>query len=404
MNTIDWLLIAAGTVAIGTMLRPKLVRNIDWQATVTPLASIIGSGFLVVVPILAHLAGGYALIAISLIIGLSLWVGSALRYNILHENFEPNRWRGNHLDFAERLSDIALALAYVISIAFYLRLLSSFVLEGFEINEPLYANMLTTGILISIGFYGYRRGLSGLERLELYSVTVKLAIISALLVGLLLFDLDSEALPLSPPRFEHAVDTFRQLGGLLLIVQGFETSLYLRAAYPPDVRARTMRNAQWLAGLIYIGFVALAMPLLGQFTDIKPTDTAIIELGKEVAFVLPTMLILAAVMSQFSAAVADTIGAGGVIEQETDGRITAHTGYTVILGLSCAIIWSSDIFAIVAMASRAFALYYFLQTIITIARVNHCEVGLKRRILTLSYSALAMILLMIVLFAIPADA
>ncbi|MDG0978697.1 MAG: hypothetical protein P8O79_03120 [Halieaceae bacterium] len=134
MNAIDWLLVSVATVAVILMLRPQLVRQIDWQATVTPLASIIGSGFLVVVPILAHLAGGYALIAISLIIGLSLWVGSALRYNILHENFEPSRWRGNHLDLAERLSDIALALAYVISIAFYLRLLSSFVLEGFDIN------------------------------------------------------------------------------------------------------------------------------------------------------------------------------------------------------------------------------------------------------------------------------
>ena len=404
MSEIDWLLIAIAATAIILMLRPQVVKRNDWQATVTPLASIIGSGFLVVVPILAHLAGGFALIAIGLIIGLSLWVGSALRYNILHENFEPSRWRGNHLDLAERLSDIALALAYVISIAFYLRLLSSFVLEGFDINEPLYAKVLTTGILSSIGSYGYLRGLSGLERLELYSVTVKLAIIAALLVGLIFFDLDANALPLSTPSFDHATNTLRQLGGLLLIVQGFETSLYLRSAYPPEVRARTMRNAQWLAGLIYIAFVALAMPLLGQFTDIKPTDTAIIELGKEVAFVLPTMLVLAAVMSQFSAAVADTIGAGGVIEQETDGRITAHMGYAVILGLSCIIIWTSDIFSIVAMASRAFAFYYFLQTIITVARVNHCEVGVKRNMLTLSYSALALLLLLIVLFAIPADA
>ena len=44
--------------------------------------------------------------------------------------------------------------------------------------------------------------------------------------------------------------------GLLITVQGFETSHNLGNAYSQDVRVRTMRHAQWFAAAIYLAFLA----------------------------------------------------------------------------------------------------------------------------------------------------
>ncbi len=82
----SWLdgLLVAISVAIALILPRPAVRDARfWQAT-PPLASIIGSGFLVVAPLLAGIAGTLSVAAISAIVLLSLWLGSALRFNIRH--------------------------------------------------------------------------------------------------------------------------------------------------------------------------------------------------------------------------------------------------------------------------------------------------------------------------------
>ena len=53
-----------------------------FSATATPLASIFGSGFLVIVPILNGAVGPYSLIAMAGICGLAYGVGCVIRYNI----------------------------------------------------------------------------------------------------------------------------------------------------------------------------------------------------------------------------------------------------------------------------------------------------------------------------------
>jgi len=56
-NLIVWLSLIA-TAAI--LFSPRLTASPVWRATVTPLASIIGSGFLVSLPLLAHDLGSFA--------------------------------------------------------------------------------------------------------------------------------------------------------------------------------------------------------------------------------------------------------------------------------------------------------------------------------------------------------
>ena len=233
--------------------------------------------------------------------------------------------------------------------------MSAFVLEAIGFSEPFAARILTTVVLMSIGIVGWRRGLNALERLEEYSVSVKLAIIVALLAGLLNYDFVNGFAPEGlRPKSRPLVETLRMLGGLLLVTQGFETSRYLPAAYSAPMRIRSMRLAQWIAGIIYVCFVILIAPLFPLLPSGRPSETAIVDLSRYAALALPLMLTLAAVMSQFSASIADTLGAGGLVREQSRGRVSPGTGYLIATGCAIALVWSANLFEIIAYASRGF--------------------------------------------------
>ncbi len=391
--------IAAGFTALSMM--PRIRENIWWNATVTPLASIIGSGFLVIAPLLAAVVGSYALAAMLGIVLLAYSVGHAIRYNIQHaEPLEGSPKAPRGLKFSTKLSGASLSVAYVISVAFYIRLLASFALSLTPINNAFYEDLLATAILIAIAAIGYIRGLRGLEVVETISVSIKLSIIIALLVGLFWHNLGTgiwtaELVP-------DDVDTWtrlRMLGGMLLVVQGFETSRYLGKTYPADMRRKTMNYAQISSALIYLAFVALVVPVLIHLPGGKPDETAIIDITSYVAPVLPYLLVLAALMSQLSAGIADTVGAGGLVVEESGGRIIERHAYPVLVAFSIALIWAFDIFQVISIASRTFAFYYMMQAIITalVARQNK-HFGQMAFAL-----ALAALLALIVVFALPAE-
>jgi hypothetical protein len=62
----------------------RLAASSNWKATVTPLASIMGSGFLVSAPLLAGTVGNLAVICMGVLLALAYMVGGAIRFNILH--------------------------------------------------------------------------------------------------------------------------------------------------------------------------------------------------------------------------------------------------------------------------------------------------------------------------------
>jgi len=394
------LLLGVACIIAALLFHPKVRLSRNWRATVTPLASIIGSGFLVAAPLLSHAVNGWAFFAMAGIVILAYGIGGVIRFNIRHGEPLLNSPQAPPLLLhLERLSSLALSAAYVISVAFYLRLLASFLLHAMEIESDIYANILTTGVLLSIALIGHWRGLEGLENLEESAVNIKLAIIAALLLGLIGYDLNWLTQPENQLSYTPLADwhhSIRLLAGILLIVQGFETSRYLGAEYDAKTRIRTMRFAQLLSAAIYLLFIGLSLPLLNGYQEPR-SETAIITLSAMISPVLPAMLIVAAVMSQFSAAVADTAGSGGLLAEFSRHRLSPRLGYILVVILAIVLIWSANIFEIITIASRAFAAYYLLQCLVALS-VNY---GRRRWLQSTGFIFIASLLLLVLIFAIP---
>jgi len=375
---------------------------------VTPLASIIGSGFLVVAPLLGSIMGDQAPIAMLGIVVVAFLIGAVIRFNIAHlEERIDDRSCGKVVLHVEQASGVALGLAYVVSVAFYLRLLGAFALRGIGITSEVGDQIIATLLLLLIGATGARRGLHGLERAEQVSVSVKLSIIVSLLVGLALRTADTGTVPGAlfhePQGPVGGIGSLRLLFGLLLVIQGFETSRYLGHEYDRPTRVRTMRRAQLLSGAVYVTFVFLVLPLLPLLPPGPASETGIIDAVSYVSPILPVLLVIAALMSQFSAGVADTIGAGGLLSEASRGRLSDRRAYLAICLAAIALLWTVDMFAIITLASRAFALYYFLQTVAALVTARHVLSGARKAWAQAGLFALALLLLAVVLFALPAE-
>lgn len=405
MTGFDGIIILIALVLISVSLIPKVRTNASWDATVTPLASIIGSGFLVVAPLLAAIAGSFAVVAMLLIVLLAFAIGHVIRFNIRHsEKLEASGGGPRGLQFAARIANIALSVAYVISVAFYIRLLASFALSLTPFAGDIREGILATAILATIGIVGWTRGLKGLEVVETISVSIKLSIIVALLFALFAYNLDAGVWSVDLPKSDISTMTrLRMLGGMLLVVQGFETSRYLGNAYPAEMRARTMLWAQVSSAVIYVSFVALIVPVLIYLPVGVADDTAIIDISAHITWVLPFMLVFAALMSQLSAGIADTVGAGGLVVEETGKRVPERLAYPVLIAFAIAMIWMFDIFEVVAIASRTFAFYYMMQTVVAFIVARKLLTGRKRTMKLFWLSILAVLLALIVIFAIPAE-
>jgi hypothetical protein len=340
----------------------RLGRSADWRATATPLASIMGSGFLVSAPLLAGIAGSFAIVCMAALLGLAYAVGSAVRFNIRY--FEPIEKAGHgpaqDLAFTSR---VVLVGAYFISVSFYLQLLAAFALRHLGVQGGVLEHVVTTALLVGIGAVGIWRGLDEMESVEKFTVSLNLGAIGALILALLVHNVRLAATgrwSLPPVTAGLNVHDVRVLLGLLIVVQGFETSRYLGDEHPASVRVRTMRRAQLISAVIYVVFIGLATVLFreGMGADV----TAIIAMTAPVAVVLPTLLTVAAIGSQFSAAVADSEGAGGLIEDLTNRRVPVRYAYLLIMLVTVGLTWQTDVNQIIAYASRAFALFYALQT------------------------------------------
>ena len=330
-----------------------------WSATITPLASIIGSGFLIVGPVLGAHFGMWSPLVMALLCAVAYGFGHVLRYSIAH-SAAPAADQSEHI--LEHVSSWALGIAYIISVAYYLNLFGEFALSLFDTVPQNSSKWVTTGVFVVILFLGWGKGFSALERAERITVSVKLAIIAALLVALSIFagSLISTEGPILSKSEPPSLDSLFLIFGLLVTVQGFETSRYLGASYDAETRIRSMRWAQWVSACIYIIYVTL----LVMFVPIPRegvNETEIITLMQGVAVILPPLLVIGALSAQFSAAVADTAGGGGLFVELTARRISQRQSYAILVGIGIALTWSSDVFAIIAYASRAFAVYYALQ-------------------------------------------
>ncbi|MCA9612995.1 MAG: hypothetical protein R3B99_29530 [Polyangiales bacterium] len=417
----------AVVVAVLLAWTPALRRSRAWKATVTPLSSIMGSGFLVSAPLVASVSGLWAPLAMGALLLVAYGLGAMIRFNIRfaeplvegatsnehrthqgHRDGSRGTWAldGRHVAVAlEKVSHVVLAGAYVVSVSYYLQLLAAFVLERFGVSDPLWAKLGTTAVLAIITVVGALFGLRALEKVETVAVSSNLGAIVALLVGLIAhvaqqasrgtLTLPELALP------DDHLHSARVMMGLLIVVQGFETSRFLGAEHPAEERVTSMRRAQWISAFIYLAFVSLMLPLLSS--GMEAEVTAIVRLVAPVATVLPTLLVVAAVGSQFSAAVADDAGCAGLVGTMVSDRVSPRLVYVAIGGLAIGLTWLTDVLAVISLASRAFALFYAFQCAVTVATARRVEDAPRRSAYVVGGTLLALVSLAVTVFGVPAE-
>jgi hypothetical protein len=367
------------------------------HARATPLASIFGSGFLVIVPILSAAVGPYSVVAMAGVCALAFAMGSVIRFNILH--VEPLLEDGTISDRAarhERTANLALVLAYAISVCLYIHILAAFLLGGLGINTPARENIVCVIIIAAIGTMGRFRGLDMLLILERWALLVTGLLVLLLIVGFGVFDWQAiSAQTLQWPAFpkQDLWTILTVLGGTLIVVQGFETSRYLGSQFDRELRVRSCRSSQIVSTIIYVIFVAVATPLM-HFLDNQVQDNGLLVLAAKASVLLPIPLVIAAVLSQFSAAVADVVAGGGNVAESTQGRVDDRRAYVFICGIAVVLSFASTL-TILSFASRAFAFYYFLQCLVAIS-VS------KSTAQKVAIGLLAAVLAFITLFAVPA--
>ena len=296
-------ILATVTLAGAILIWPRVANSIVWRATITPLASIIGSGFLVLGPILDVSYGGYAPLVMVGLCMVAYLFGSAIRFNIADIETRPAASRLT--DGLETMASIVLAFAFIVSVAYYLNLFGAFGVSLTELDDQFHAKLLTTAVFTLILFTGLTRGFSALERMEQVSVCLKLMIIAGLLLGLMVHFGEATgrgALQFDAPRVTGWA-SLTLMAGLIVTVQGFETSRYLGSTYDARMRIQSMQLAQWISTVIYCIYIVL-LTYAFESDPLSLDETAIIDLMQIVAPILPLLLVVAALSAQFSAAIA----------------------------------------------------------------------------------------------------
>lgn len=397
MTSLAFVIVAG--ISIFVLLFAPFSKTALWRATVTPLASIIGSGFLVSAPLLAREFGGFAAPAMALLIALAALIGWAIRYNIRVVEPLLGKPGDRMLQSIEKLSHVVLAFAYFISVTYYLSLLGHFVLESAGVNNTALAQGISIALISGIGLLGWSGGAQKVTGVERYATALNLAVIVGFLAALLAynFELFSTGQSLAPPAGKFEISSFPVLLGLLIVVQGFETTRFTGDDFDPETRQKSMWIAQLISGAIYVTFFVLLSPLLG---DLAKGDgvAAIITVSATVALLLPISLTVAAAASQFSASIADSLGDVGLIKDISGGHVDPRHAYPLIAVVGIAILVSLDVNGVIALASRAFALFYALQCLVAWEAARHRKADRGKAV---AFMALAILSAAVCIFGVP---
>lgn len=334
----------------------------------------------------------------AVVCAIAYCVGNVIRFNIRHAEPLFNSGQApEKIHLLERASDLALVGAYVVSVCLYINILSSFLLRGIgeQYDTPVISHILTALVIVTIGLVGFYKGLQMLTELEDIALATTLLIIAALLAGFTFYDIHALATTIQWPVIApHSIwDTLTVVGGTLIVVQGFETSRYLGKTYDTETRIRSCRLAQIVSTVVYLLFILLATPLM-HFLGDTVQDNDLIMLAAKASVLLPLPLVIAAVLSQFSAAVADTLGGAGNAVEATHGHVDSKHATLLICG-GAVILCFMPTMTILSLASRAFAFYYLLQSLVASNLA-------KTRTQAFLYRLLAVILGFITIFAVPA--
>ena len=366
-------------------------------ATVTPLASIFGSGFLIIVPVLERALGAYAIVGVVAVSILAYLIGNSVRHNVrVSERLEEAGELDPTTRRLERIGDLVIVVAYVISVTLYIRILSQYVLDYAGTDSLLAQQVMTSLVIAFIATVGITRGFGGLSLLERISLGTALVLVIVLIGDLLkvdVVDLTRGDFSFPPSANRPITETLQVLGGILIAFQGFETVRYIGTHYDRRTRIAASALSQRIALPIYVAFIAVATPLMALGSAGGPDET-LLDLVERVTVFLALPLVLSAALTQFSAATADVVAAVGNLRVLASRRMAGVAAYLVSCGGAIAMAWVNDLFVIIVIASRAFAAYYMLQAVVS---MRTCETRAGR----VGYGAMALTLAAIVVLAQP---
>jgi len=112
--------------------------------------------------------------------------------------------------------------------------------SAFRLHEPFASNGLITVIIVTLTALTFSGSIRKIEHAAHASVSVKLALIAGLLAGLAWWWISGGAGAVTLPPVRAAWHSLPMLMGLLITVQGFETSRYLGDTYDQATRVQTM--------------------------------------------------------------------------------------------------------------------------------------------------------------------
>ncbi|MEO7196979.1 MAG: hypothetical protein ABIZ50_00750, partial [Solirubrobacterales bacterium] len=247
-------------------LRRMLSRRV-LVASSTSLASIFGSGFLIIVPVLERTLGALSIVGVVGVCAFIWFVGTAIRHNVATvEQRQDDGELDDGTMWLEQASDLVIVVAYVISVALYLRIMSQYVIEfAFSGSVAAERGLASVAVLVIVTI-GIARGFKGLDLIERVALLAVLGLTTVLGAALFISDasdLLGGGLELPPVPGKGLIDVLLVLGGVVITVQGFETVRYLADEYDRETRIWASRLSQLVAASIYIGFVAVATPVMG---------------------------------------------------------------------------------------------------------------------------------------------
>ena len=346
------------------LYRPRVQQSSRYQATVVPLANIMDVGFLVLSPIIVVLVGYRAPLYMLGICLIAMATGLVMAYNIRH--YEPLIGTPDRVNAVEAWARWSLFGASMVNIAYYVQLLMTLVLLPLELyteDRVTYTSVIVLAVVIVIGYQGYLPVLNKLgDRTTAFNLAALFAVLAAFAFYNVLEAIDGNW---DFPSYDPVIDTTatRKIVGLFAMVQGFEASRYIGARFGSEERISTMRIAQAVATAVFTALIALVLLPFGQFRP-NADATAIFVVSKEVAFYLPWLILLVAVGSQVSAIANATSSRSDLLIEATRQSVPRKFTFPILLVPAIMIVIFTDVTDAVAIASRVFALYFVLQSMI----------------------------------------
>ena len=348
------------------LYRPKVQQSERYQALVVPIANIMDVGFLVLSPIIVVLVGYQAPLFMLGICLMAIATGFVISYNI--RNHEPVVGTNDLTNTVAAWANWSLFGASMVNIAYYAQLLMTLVLLPLQVYTDARVTITSAALLLAVILVGYRGHLPVLNRLGDRTTAFNLAALIAVLAAFAVYNVAGAidgSWDLAPYDPAIGSDELRKLLGLFAMVQGFEASRYIGARFSGELRISTMRWAQVISTFVFVALIGLVLLTFSQFRP-DPDATAIFVVSEQVSPYLPWLILLAAIGSQLSAITNATASRSALLIEATRQSVPRKFTFPILLVPAIMIVVFTDVTAAVAIASRVFAVYFVLQSIIAV--------------------------------------